>query len=94
MTIQELIDELEYSIKELKFNSNATILIDIIENVDGLTEQISEVLVDNDSSCKDLLSINAYIKEEKIVRTSRRILYRIKYYIQRIKLWKMEKNNG
>jgi len=94
MTIQELIDELEYSIKELDFNPNATILIDIIENVDGLTEQISEVLVDNDSSCKDLLSINAYIKEEKIVRTSRRILYRIKYYIQRIKLWKMEKNNG
>tara|TARA_Y100000996_G_scaffold412349_1_gene398209 strand:+ start:657 stop:941 length:285 start_codon:yes stop_codon:yes gene_type:complete len=94
MTIQELIDELEYSIKELEFNPNAKILIDIVENVDGLTEQTSEVLVDNDSSCKDLLSINAYIKEEKIVRTSRRILYRIKYYIQRIKLWKMEKNNG
>jgi len=65
MTIQELIDELEYSIKELDFNPNATILIDIIENVDGLTEQTSEVLVDNDSVCKDLLSINAYIKEEK-----------------------------
>tara|TARA_B100000925_G_C21856929_1_gene408238 strand:- start:425 stop:634 length:210 start_codon:yes stop_codon:yes gene_type:complete len=65
MTIQELIDELEYSIKELEFNPNATILIDIIENVDGLTEQTSEVLVDNDSVCKDLLSINAYIKEEK-----------------------------
>tara|TARA_B100000214_G_C23736200_1_gene521119 strand:+ start:489 stop:695 length:207 start_codon:yes stop_codon:yes gene_type:complete len=64
MTIQELIDELEYSIKELEFNPNATILIDIIENVDGLTEQTSEVLVDNDSVCKDLLSINAYIKEE------------------------------
>ena len=62
MTIQELIDELEYSIKELDFNPNATILIDIIENVDGLTEQTSEVLVDNDSVCKDLLSINAYIK--------------------------------
>ena len=61
MTIQELIDELEYSIKELEFNPNATILIDIIENVDGLTEQTSEVLVDNDSVCKDLLSINAYI---------------------------------
>lgn len=65
MTIQELIDELEYSIKELEFNPNATILIDIIENVGGLTEQTSEVLVDNDSVCKDLLSINAYIKEEK-----------------------------
>ena len=64
MTIQELIDELEYSIKELDFNPNATILIDIIENVDGLTDQTSEVLVDNDSVCKDLLSINAYIKEE------------------------------
>ena len=62
MTIQELIDELEYSIKELEFNPNATISIDIIENVDGLTEQTSEVLVDNDSVCKDLLSINAYIK--------------------------------
>ena len=62
MTIQELIDELEYSIKELEFNPNATILIDIIENVDGLTEQTSEVLVDNDSVCKDLLSINVYIK--------------------------------
>ena len=62
MTIQELINELEYSIKELEFNPNATILIDIIENVDGLTEQTSEVLVDNDSVCKDLLSINAYIK--------------------------------
>ena len=62
MTIQELIDELEYSIKELEFNPNATILIDIIENVDGLTEQTSEILVDNDSVCKDLLSINAYIK--------------------------------
>ena len=65
MTIQELIDELEYSIKELEFNPNATILIDIIENVGGLTEQTLEVLVDNDSVCKDLLSINAYIKEEK-----------------------------
>jgi len=65
MTIQELIDELQYSIKELDFNPNATILIDIIENVDGLTEQTSEVLVDNDSVCKDLLSINAYINEEK-----------------------------
>jgi hypothetical protein len=63
MTIQELIDELQYSIKELDFNPNATILIDIIENVDGLTDQTSEVLVDNDSVCKDLLSINAYIKE-------------------------------
>ena len=62
MTIQELIDELEYSIKELEFNPNATILIDIIENVDGLTEQTLDVLVDNDSVCKDLLSINAYIK--------------------------------
>ena len=48
----------------MDFNPNATILIDIIENVDGLTEQTSEVLVDNDSVCKDLLSINAYIKEE------------------------------
>ena len=62
MTIQELIDELEYSIKELEFNPNATILIDIIENVDGLTEQTLDVLVDNDSVCKDLLSINVYIK--------------------------------
>jgi len=41
MTIQELIDELQYSIKELDFNPNATILIDIIENVDGLTDQTS-----------------------------------------------------
>jgi hypothetical protein len=65
MTIRELIDELEYSIKELGFNPEALILIDIIENVDGLTEQTSEVLVDNDSVCKDLLSINAYINEEK-----------------------------
>ena len=62
MTIQELIDELEYSIKELEFNPNATILIDIIENVDGLSEQTLDVLVDNDSVCKDLLSINVYIK--------------------------------
>ena len=62
MTIQELIDELEYSIKKLDFSPEALILIDIIENVDGLTEQTSEVLVDNDSVCKDLLSINAYIK--------------------------------
>ena len=62
MTIQELINELEYSIKELEFNPNATILIDIIENVDGLTEQTLDVLVDNDSVCKDLLSINVYIK--------------------------------
>ena len=60
-----MLDELEYSIKELEFNPNATILIDIIENVGGLTEQTLEVLVDNDSVCKDLLSINAYIKEEK-----------------------------
>ena len=58
------IDELEYSIKELGFNPEALILIDIIENVDGLTEQTSEVLVDNDSVCKDLLSINAYIEGE------------------------------
>ena len=53
---------MEYSIKELEFNPNATILIDIIENVDGLPEQTLDVLVDNDSVCKDLLSINAYIK--------------------------------
>ena len=49
-------------LETLSTNPNATILIDIIENVDGLTEQTLDVLVDNDSVCKDLLSINAYIK--------------------------------
>ena len=63
MTVQELINELEYSIKELGFNPNARILVDVM-NKEGLTNQISNVEVDNDSSCMDLLSINAYTKEE------------------------------
>tara|TARA_R100001086_G_scaffold113844_1_gene58143 strand:+ start:251 stop:445 length:195 start_codon:yes stop_codon:yes gene_type:complete len=63
MTIQELINELEHSIKELGFNPNATVLIDIMDSK-GLTNQITNVEVDNDSSCMDLLSINAYTKEE------------------------------
>ena len=63
MTVQELINELEYSIKELRFNPNATVLIDVMNN-EGLENQTSSILVDNDSSCMDLLSINAYIEEE------------------------------
>ena len=63
MTVQELINELEYSIKELGFNPNATVLIDVMNN-EGLENQTSSILVDNDSSCMDLLSINAYIEEE------------------------------
>ena len=63
MTVQELINELEYSIKELGFNPNATVLIDVMNN-EGLENQTSSILVDNDSSCIDLLSINAYIEEE------------------------------
>jgi hypothetical protein len=63
MTVQELINELEYSIKELGFNPNATVLIDVMNN-EGLENQTSSVLVDNSSSCMDLLSINAYIEEK------------------------------
>lgn len=63
MTVQELINELEYSIKELGFNPNATVLIDVMNN-EGLENQTSSILVDNGSSCMDLLSINAYIEEE------------------------------
>jgi len=62
MTIQELINELEYSIKELGFNPNTTVLIDVMDS-EGLTNQTANVEVDNDSSCMDLISINAYIKE-------------------------------
>ena len=63
MTVQELIDELEYSVKELGFNPNATILVDVM-NEEGLTKQTANVEVDNHSSCMDLLAINAYTKEE------------------------------
>tara|TARA_B100000073_G_C23607895_1_gene523265 strand:- start:237 stop:431 length:195 start_codon:yes stop_codon:yes gene_type:complete len=63
MTVQELINELEYSIKELGFNPNATVLIDVMNN-EGLENQTSSVLVDNSSSCMDLLSINAYVEED------------------------------
>ena len=63
MTIQELINELQYSIDELGFDSNATVLIDTIDNDYGLVDQTSDILVDNDSSCMQLLSINAYVKE-------------------------------
>ena len=63
MTIQELINELEHSIKELGFNPNATVLIDVMNN-EGLENQTSSVLVDNSSSCMDLLSINAYVEED------------------------------
>ena len=64
MTVQELINELEYSIKELGFNPNATVLIDVMNN-EGLENQTSSVLVDNSSSCMDLLSINAYVEEDE-----------------------------
>ena len=40
MTVQELINELEYSIKELGFNPNATVLIDVMDN-EGLENQKS-----------------------------------------------------
>ena len=63
MTVQELINELEYSIKELGFNPNATVLIDVMDSK-GLTNQTANVEVDNHSSCVDLLAINAYTKEE------------------------------
>tara|TARA_R110000737_G_scaffold168636_1_gene194911 strand:+ start:457 stop:657 length:201 start_codon:yes stop_codon:yes gene_type:complete len=63
MTIQELIDELKRSIDELGFDSDATVLIDVVDN-EGLADQTSNILVDNDSSCMQLISINAYVKQE------------------------------
>ena len=60
MTIQELINELQYSIDELGFDSDATVLIDIIDNDYGLVDQTSNILLDKDSSCMQLISINAY----------------------------------
>ena len=62
MTIQELIDELKRCIDEEEFDSNALILIDVMDN-QGLAHQTSDTLVDFDSSCKQLLSINAYVED-------------------------------
>jgi hypothetical protein len=62
MTIQELIDELKRCIDKEGFDSNALVLIDVMDD-EGLAHQTSDTLVDFDSSCKQLLSINAYVEE-------------------------------
>jgi hypothetical protein len=62
MTIQELINELKRCIDEEGFDSDALVLIDVI-NDEGLAYQTPNTLVDFDSSCKQLLSINAHVEE-------------------------------
>ena len=62
MTIQELIDELKRCIDEEGFDSDALVLIDVIDD-GGLAYQTPNTLVDFDSSCKQLLSINAHVEE-------------------------------
>jgi len=64
LTIQKLINELQRSVDELGFDLDATILIDVIDN-QGIAYQTSDILVDNDSCCLQLLSINAYVKENE-----------------------------
>ena len=64
LTIQKLIKELQRSVDELGFDSNATVLIDVIDE-QGIAYQTSDILVDNDSCCLQLLSINAYVEENK-----------------------------
>tara|TARA_Y100001937_G_scaffold104443_1_gene144409 strand:+ start:256 stop:447 length:192 start_codon:yes stop_codon:yes gene_type:complete len=60
MTIQELINELQYSIDELGFDAEATVLVDTIDNSYGVIDQTADILLDKDSSCMQLISINAY----------------------------------
>ena len=62
MTIQELINELKKCIDEEGLDSDALVLIDVI-NDEGLEYQTPNTLVDFDSSCKQLLSINAHVEE-------------------------------
>jgi len=62
MTIQELINELQYSIDKLGFDANATVLVDTIDDSYGVIDQTADILLDNDSSCMQLISINAYRK--------------------------------
>ena len=62
MTIQELIDELKRCIDEEGFDSDALVLIDVIDD-GGLAHQTPNTLVDFYSSCKQLLSINAHVED-------------------------------
>jgi len=64
LTIQKLINELQRSVDELGFDSNATVLIDVIDD-QGIAYQTSDILVDNDSCCLQLLSINAYVGDNE-----------------------------
>ena len=64
LTIQKLIKELQRSVDELGFDSNATVLIDVIDD-QGIAYQTSDILVDNDSCCLQLLSINAYVGDNE-----------------------------
>tara|TARA_R110000823_G_scaffold122494_1_gene247941 strand:+ start:319 stop:513 length:195 start_codon:yes stop_codon:yes gene_type:complete len=60
MTIQELINELQHAVDKLGFDSDATVLIDTIDNNYGVVHQGSDICLDNDSSCMQLISINLY----------------------------------
>ena len=62
MTILELINELKYSIDELGFDADVIVLIDTIDKSYGVIDQTADILLDNDSSCMQLISINAYRK--------------------------------
>ena len=60
MTIQELINELQHAVDKLGFDSDATVLIDTIDNNYGVVHQTADICLDNDSSCMQLISINLY----------------------------------
>ena len=62
MTIQELINELNYSIMELGFDSNATVLVDLISE-DGYSQH-HRVEVDNTGTHMGILPINVYTQKE------------------------------
>lgn len=64
LTIQKLINQLQRSVDELGFDLDATVLIDVIDD-QGIAYQTSDIFVDNDSCCLQLLSINAYVGDNE-----------------------------
>ena len=63
MTIQELINELQYSM-ELGFDSNATVLVDLISEIDGYS-QYALGDVDYHGTHMGILPLNVYLSDEE-----------------------------
>ena len=63
MTLQELINKLQYSIDECGFYPDAIVVVDLIHYTDGYS-QYSLDDVDNTGSHMGILSLNVYLPKE------------------------------